>query len=130
MPPEFTGVGMVSIPSAPTVGDRVEPAHLLYLYELCVTIIRKLNGKLSEVGSGGDGTQAGNLDAEILDAFFATADVEVALPHDLGRVPQGYVVIRADLATDIYDSNNASWTEKVLFLKSSEAGVNVKLRVF
>lgn len=129
MAPRFNGIGMLPVPAIPNIGDKVEPAHAAELYSLSIAVFRKLNGKLNVFGSAENGTQAGNLDAELLDVFFPDADTEVAIPHDLGRVPVGYIPIRFDRAARIYDSNNASWTEKVLYLRSDTAGVNAKFLI-
>lgn len=130
MPITETGVGMVSEPAPIAVGEAVQPSHLLQIFELIRTAIRQMNGKLSLGGTGVDGTRAGNHDAQVRDIYFPTANVEVAILHDLGRVPVGYDVMRRDIACIVYDSNNGSWTEKVVYLKSSAAPVNVKLRVY
>lgn len=57
----------------------------------------------------------------------ATPDTEDSVPHDLRKVPVGYIVIGKDLAGDVYDSAAHSATD--LKLKCSVASVTITLIV-
>lgn len=62
---------------------------------------------------------------------FAAANTEVRIRHKLGRVPGGFRVIDQDLAGSIYRAADATkWTRHHVHLKSSVAGVTVRIEVF
>jgi len=56
----------------------------------------------------------------------AVAGTEFELEHNLGRVPEGFIVIRKDKAGSIFDSGTA-WTKNKVFLKSDAVSMNVTL---
>lgn len=58
----------------------------------------------------------------------ATAGKEFVVPHNLGRLPNGFNVIYKSAPCDIYDSGRP-WTPTVMFLKASAANVEVKIQV-
>ncbi len=94
------------------------------------TLIGKVNGKIS-LGTGQPGTRAGNTDQAYWDVLTpSVADTEFVVRHDLGRVPVGYQVVRADRSVNIYDSSYGSWTNTLMFLKSSVASASVKLLIW
>lgn len=93
-------------------------------------LITKVNGRIS-LGNGTPGYKAGNLDAAYWDVLTpGVADTEFIVRHDLGRVPVGYQVVRADRSVNIYDSSYGSWTETLMFLKASVASASVKLLIW
>jgi hypothetical protein len=49
--------------------------------------------------------------------------------HNLGRVPEGYIVIGLSAAVTVYSSPTA-WTETQIFLRSTVGGVTVAILVF
>jgi hypothetical protein len=57
------------------------------------------------------------------------ANTEDAVPHTLGRIPLGYIVVHQDKAAVVYDSGTA-FTDTKLYLKSSAASVAWTLLVF
>lgn len=57
----------------------------------------------------------------------ATPDTEDSVPHDLRKVPVGYIVIGKDAAGDVYDSSAHTSTD--LKLKCSVASVTITLIV-
>ena len=74
--------------------------------------------------------KAGNLLAKyIVFTSNGTANTEDTIPHKLGSIPVGYVVIKQDKAGIIYDSKTA-WTSTNLYLTSSVASVAWTLMVF
>lgn len=59
----------------------------------------------------------------------ATPNTADTLTHNLGRVPQGFIVIGANLAATVYDGGGAN-TATTISLKCSVASVVSKLLVF
>lgn len=116
-----TGTGMVPQITAIKTFDDVRSALR--------GIITKLNGGIS-FGDGIISSQCGNLDAQWIDFTFITANTEYEIPWSKNRVPIGYVICRKSAACDIYDSNTGKWSPTSFFLKSSVAGVTVRLMVF
>ena len=57
------------------------------------------------------------------------ADTEFSVTHHLGRVPNGYLVTRINVAGAIYESGTA-WSDATIYLKCSAADAAVTLRVF
>jgi len=93
-------------------------------------LMRRLNNGLS-LGNGVSGYQAGNLDAQYIDVLTpGVADTAIEVPHDLGRVPIGYEVVRRDKAAVVYDADAGSWNERRFYVKANVASVTVKLRVY
>lgn len=53
-----------------------------------------------------------------IEVVTAVADTEVAITHNLGRVPSGYIVLKQDKAGSLYESGTA-WTDKIAYFKSN-----------
>lgn len=51
------------------------------------------------------------------------ADTEFTLTHNLGRVPEGFLVVSIDKAAIIYSSRKSQWSVTQLFLKANLASV-------
>lgn len=54
------------------------------------------------------------------------ANTDFTVTHNLGRVPEGWLVIKQDKATSIY-VGSVAWTETQITLKSSTANVALTL---
>jgi len=74
---------------------------------------------------------AGDLDAVQVSHNFAVANTPYTIPHNLGRVPTGYVVVvvAAPVAATIYNGNASHWTDSTIELEST-AAVTVRMLVF
>lgn len=59
----------------------------------------------------------------------STADTNVSIPHDLGRVPVGFLVVDQDKAGVFYRGAGA-WTDSAIILKCSVATVTAKIFVW
>lgn len=100
--------------------NKSKPEDLPLYTALALTeIIQVINGNLS---------LADNFSGKILSIRFSTADVEVATPHGLGRVPSYYIQMGSTVATNIYDGSSAN-TAQLLYLRASVAAT-VRLVVF
>jgi hypothetical protein len=84
---------------------------------------RLLNGGVS-FGDGRQSTHAGHIDGHTIE-FVAppVADTEFEIPHDLGRVPIGFLALAQDGPGVLYKSNPGGWGVERVFLKCSEANV-------
>ena len=58
-----------------------------------------------------------------------TANAEFTITHDLGFVPNGYIVVGKDQTCDVYDSRRSSWTTSQIFVKCTVASVHLVLIV-
>lgn len=59
----------------------------------------------------------------------ATPNTEDTVPHNLGSVPVGYIVISKDKSGDIYQkaTTGTAWSKTNLYLKCTVASVNVTI---
>ena len=90
--------------------NKVKPEDIALYTSMALTeIIQVINGNLS---------LADNFSGKILTITFSTANVEVATPHGLGRVPSYYIVLGSSVATNIYDGSSAN-TAQLLYLRAS-----------
>lgn len=63
-----------------------------------------------------------NIKASTSVAIFPAAGTVVAVPHTLGRVPQGYIVINQNSAGSILTSELTNpWTSATIYLNASAA---------
>lgn len=114
--------------SSPVSSDPVNRDDLtLALNNIWEQIVRAVNGKIwfGSVANGPD-----NIDGTTLEqADTGAANTAFSLTHNLGRIPVGFIVVYADLATSIYDGGVA-WTSTTISLKSSTANVHLRVFVF
>jgi hypothetical protein len=109
---------------------RISAPQAKSLLDVFRGIVAAVNGHLS-LGSGITGHRAGNLDAQYIDFLCpAIRDTEFIVPHGLGRVPVGYVVVRIDRAANVYDSSVGSWSPTLLYLKCDTASASIRLMVW
>lgn len=64
---------------------------------------------------------ADNFDGKILNMTFSSANTDTSAAHGLGRVPQGYLVLKRSASMIVYDGST-SWSSSSIFLKSSATG--------
>lgn len=77
-------------------------------------------------GDGVSGARSENIAGEFRTVTTAGANTEVVVPHTLGEVPIGRIVLRQDKAGHIYDSTTA-WTKTNIYIKCDVASVTFKL---
>lgn len=58
-----------------------------------------------------------------------TVDTEFEVSHNLGRIPNGYLVTSIDVAGIIYIGTTA-WTTTAIYLKCNAANAAITLQVF
>ena len=109
---------------------RLTETALSMLVSKVNEIAALLSGRVSK-GDGSQGSWAGNIDSQYIEVTFpSAANTEQAIYHSLGRTPVGYNVVRRTAACDIYDSSSGSWSDSVMYLKSSVGNVTVTLEVW
>lgn len=124
------GVGMLAVPDFLRVDDGKITARAAVQFSSDQRdIIRKLNGRIS-FGNGEQSSQSGNIDGQWIEIVFpATPDEEVTVPHGLGRLPCGYIVMLKDRAADVYVSRFGSWGKDTMYLKCNVASATISLVV-
>jgi len=88
-----------------------------------VQVARILNGNLSF----GNGVDRDNLDGVWVSVLTPTpGDTDFTVVHNLGRVPVGYLLMRSDLPSLIYDGSVIATTTE-LTLRNATDGANIVL---
>jgi hypothetical protein len=126
------GSGMIADPPRVRLGDKGELTAFLLsqLNDTLRDVVNSLNGRLS-LGDGVQSSWAGNLDGQWIELVTpGVADSEFAVPHGLGKVPSGYLVVRKDQAAHLYDSNVGGWSEDTIYLKCDVVSVTFSIIVF
>lgn len=63
-----------------------------------------------------------NIKSVVTEVVFTTANQVVAVPHTLGRVPMGYIVIKQNAVGNVLTSELTNpWTSGVIYLNASAA---------
>jgi hypothetical protein len=91
-----------------------------------LNIVSVLNGRV-RFGVGGDGDRGENIAGEFqVYTSNGSADTEDVVAHGLGSVPVGYIVIKQDKGSIVYDSGT-SWTSTNIYLKQTGTSVATSL---
>ncbi len=125
-----------------TVGVVLEPLRqektggppvanvLVSMYRAIQRILAVLGGRLHLGDPGVDGAHTGHLDAQWRNVIAPpVANTAFAVPHDLQRVPVGYLVLRADRAVRVYDDPTNAHTSQVLWLAADAADAEITLLI-
>lgn len=116
----------------PRITDPEDPRQQFLLratYEEIGDMLFKLTF-LNINGATADGTKSYNFDAVWVSYVSnATPDTEDTVPHSLGRIPLGRIVMTADKAGSVFDGAT-TFTSANLFLQSDVATLTVNLLVF
>ena len=57
------------------------------------------------------------------------ANTEFTVSHNLGRVPNGFILTKSDAACSVYDSGT-TWITTAIYLKCNAANVAIDVTVF
>lgn len=82
-------------------------------------LVQVINGKLD---------LKTNVRANIKEVTFTGASTTVSVLHQLGRVPEGYLVVGKSAAIHVFDGSKAN-TDELLYVQASAAG-SAKLWIF
>src|SRR5688572_10017214 len=89
----FNGVGMLpDIGQIVTADGKLTPVQVTTIVDGLRNALRAINGKLS-FGDGTHSSQSGNIDGQTKEVTFVNANTDYEVPHGLGRVPIGLVVL-------------------------------------
>jgi len=77
-------------------------------------------------GDGVDNVRGENMSGEFHAFTTAGANTEVVVPHTLGAIPVGRIVISQDKAGSLYSSTTA-WTSTNIYVKCDVATVTFKI---
>jgi hypothetical protein len=78
-------------------------------------------------GGGGDGDRGENISGAFqVYTSNGSADTEDAITHGVGAVPIGYIVVKQDKGSIVYDSGTA-WTSTTIYLKQTGTSVATTL---
>lgn len=115
---------MPQIPTQIPVPDPIDP----YTNKLSVAL-QSFSRKLSDILNKGLRFED-NCDVAFVD--FTTNEgigEEDILPHGLGRIPRGYIVIKRDQVVEVYDGTT-DWDTSYIYVKSDVAGAVVSVLIF
>lgn len=116
------GVGFIpDAPPIPAEDGKLTAQHVAYIFSALKSMQDAINGNLT-FGNGENSTRLGNFFGQTKEVFFKNADQDYEVPHDLGRVPVGIILLNfnADGAV-VRPSNAGSWTPTRLFVRCDTA---------
>jgi hypothetical protein len=114
-----TGLGTITVPGRIVANEdgTLPPESVNNLNRTLDTIIHKLNIDGISLGDDVRHSKAGNLNAERIEVKFTAANQEREIPHSLGRVPTGVIIVMQDSNGTLKASN--SWGPDKLYLTTS-----------
>lgn len=83
-----------------------------YVSDVIRQIVDLCNGKLSF---------SENFDCFTASVEFTSTSVDTAVPHGLGRAPNGYIIVKRSANMVIFDGSTEN-TDSVLYLRTSATG--------
>lgn len=124
-----TGAGAMAKPVkiVPPPDGKPSPEMFLALNGFMENITRKLNGFLS-FGDGSQSSQAGNIFGQYVEfTTDATPDTQMQIDHGLGKPVIARIVVRQDIAGQLYDANLGGWGSSSVYFKCDTASVLMKV---
>lgn len=119
----FNGVGMLAdLPSVVSSKGVLTDIQVTFLVDAIRGLLRSFNGRIS-FGDGSNSSQSGNIDGHTKEVVFTSADTDYEVPHGLGRVPIGIIVL--DVNEDgavVRGGSRGSWSPTRLFVRCNVAG--------
>jgi hypothetical protein len=118
-----TGAGMIpDLPPVTAADGKLSDVQVAHIVDSIRGLIRAMNGHIS-FGDGLQSSQAGNIDGHTKEVVFVSANTDYEVPHGLGRVPVGIIVldVNADGAV-VRGASRGSWNAERLFVRCNVAG--------
>lgn len=119
-----TGIGMVAdLPPVAIASDgKLTDTQVSYIFDKLRVLIQAVNGRLT-FGDGQQSSQSGNIDGHTKEVVFTNANTDYEVPHGLGRVPIGIIVldVNADGAV-VRGGSRGSWSPERIFVRCNVAG--------
>lgn len=101
---------MAKLNLAPEVSNAPDWTELRRAVSMAFkSIYELLNGRLNF---------SDNLRGKIIDVSFVASNTDTVIIHNLGFIPSYYLVIKSNVATQIY-TGDGSWTNELIYLKAS-----------
>jgi hypothetical protein len=100
-----------------------------YIVDHIRMLVRTINGLIT-FGDGSNSSQSGNIDGQTKEVTFADADTDYEVPHGLGRVPIGLIVL--DVNSDgavVRGGSQGSWNVFRMFVRCNTAGTTARFVV-
>jgi hypothetical protein len=125
---KFTGIGM--LPDLPPVvvseGQPLNSIQVTFITDAIRNLLRAFNGLIS-FGDGSNSSQSGNVDGHTKEVTFVNANTDYEVPHGLGRVPIGIIVLdtNADGAV-VRGGSQGSWSTTRIFTRCNVAGTTAR----
>lgn len=118
-----TGVGhLPDLPPVVSEDGRLTDTQIAQVASTVRSIIAAINGRIS-FGDGLQSSQSGNIDGHTKEVVFVNANTDYEVPHGLGRVPIGIIVL--DVNQDgavVRGGSRGSWNIDRLFVRCNVAG--------
>jgi hypothetical protein len=112
-----------------TIGSsELNTGQLGSLQTQLTALQNELNGGITFPTQTGTGSISGKM---LQVTSPGTANTEFVVVHNLGRVPQGYIVFWTNIAASIYQgpTTGTAWTTSNMYLKANEISVTMQLFV-
>lgn len=126
----FNGVGMVpDLPPVASVNGALTDTQVTSVVDAVRQLLRAVNGRLS-FGNGVHSSQSGNIDGHTKEVTFTNANTDYEIPHGLGRVPIGLIVLDVNVdGAVVRGGSRGSWSNTRLFARCNVAGTTALLVV-
>lgn len=125
-----TGAGTLpDLPNITLTDGKLTNQQVVNISDAIRGLIRWANGQVS-FGDGTASSLSGNIDGHTKEVYFKLANTDVEVPHGLGRVPIGIIVldVNADGAV-VRGNQRGDWNDSRLFLRCSQADTTALLIV-
>jgi hypothetical protein len=124
---------LLKVPAAPTIklkrgpDGTIPPEEIERLAESVQDLMTLLAGGLT-FGDGSSSSIGGNVYSQFVDYYFVAANTTYQIPHGLGVVPKGFLVVNSTKAGRVFDPDfGAGWGAQFISLQS--AGVTNKVKL-
>lgn len=124
---------LLKVPAAPSIklkrgpDGMIPPEEIERLAESVQDLMTLLAGGLT-FGDGSSSSIGGNVYSQFVDYLFVAASTVYQIPHGLGVVPKGFLIVNSTKAGRIFDPDfGAGWGTKFVSLQS--AGTNNKVKL-
>lgn len=104
-------MGKITAPITMSNLTTNDPNYNVYLSQLLGQMQSVLNGHVSLTE---------NCYTNVISAQFKSANTSQAFPHNLNKIPTGYILIGAQAATDLYDGTQSN-TVNTIYLRATVA---------
>jgi len=124
------GEGVLALPHLPRLDPdgKLSDGGLSAINAAIRALYEKLDGGIS-FGSGEASSQAGNLDAQVIQLNVITGTNEIEVGHGLNRVPWGFHVVYRDGPVDVYASSVRSWGTDTMYITTVLAAGTAVIKI-